>query len=77
MKRKVAIAKAENNIEEAIKQLNQYLTVYMADVEAYAELADLYLSLQDYKKAAFCVEELILNNPHNYLYHLKYADVSR
>lgn len=27
-------------------------------------------------RAAFCMEELILTNPHHYLYHLKYAEVS-
>lgn len=64
------------NIADAIKSLNQYLEIYMADADAYAELADLYLSITDYKKAVFCVEELILHNPYNYLYHLKYADVS-
>jgi hypothetical protein len=26
-------------------------------------------------RAAFCMEELILINPHHYLYHLKYAEV--
>lgn len=26
-------------------------------------------------RAAFCMEELILTNPHNYVYHLKYAEV--
>ncbi|KAL0481351.1 ER membrane protein complex subunit 2 [Acrasis kona] len=75
LKRKVAIAKARGETEDAVRYLNQYLAVYMADPEAYAELADLYLSIPDYKKAAFCVEELLLQNPHNYLYHLKYADI--
>ena len=28
-----------------------------------------------YDKAAFCLEELLLNNPHHYLYHLRYAEV--
>lgn len=29
----------------------------------------------DYAKASFCMEELILSNPHNHLYHLKYAEI--
>lgn len=48
----------------------------MSDHEAWMELADLYLAEQDYNKAAFCVEELILFNPHNHLYHQRYAEVS-
>lgn len=47
----------------------------MADVEAWQELSELYLQEQDYAKAAFCVEELILHNPHNHLLHQRYADI--
>lgn len=39
------------------------------------ELCDLYLAVQDYTKAAFCIEELIMSNPHNHLYHQKLAEV--
>ena len=49
---------------------------FMTDYEAWNELCDLYLSLHDYANAAFCIEELIMSNPHNHLYHQKYADVS-
>lgn len=47
----------------------------MADFEAWQELANLYIAEQDFSKAAFCVEELILHNPHNHLLHQRYADV--
>lgn len=55
--------------------MNSYLKVYSCDAEAYAELADLYLSVCETKKAAYCLEELILSNPHHFIYHLKYAEV--
>ena len=45
-------------------------------MEAWNELCDLYLREFDFAKAAFCMEELIVLNPNNHLYHLKYADVS-
>ena len=48
---------------------------FMADYEAWQQAADLYLELGQYEKALFCFEELILSNPHNYLYHLKCAEV--
>ncbi|KAJ8321986.1 hypothetical protein KUTeg_000457 [Tegillarca granosa] len=84
-KRQVAILKAQNKIPEAINKLNKYLEKsslfscavfrFMTDFEAWMELCDLYLSQQDYTKAGFCVEELIMSNPHNHLYQQKFAEV--
>lgn len=48
----------------------------MTDYEAWNELCDLYLSQHDYNNAAFCLEELIMSNPHNHLFHQKYAEVT-
>lgn len=46
MKRKIAIKKASGDFKGAITLLNEYLTVFMADAEGWAELADLYTALQ-------------------------------
>lgn len=46
-----------------------------ADQEAWSELCDLYLSEHEYKKAAFCAEELLLINPHNHMNHERYASI--
>ncbi|CAG8628137.1 2833_t:CDS:2, partial [Paraglomus brasilianum] len=53
----------------------KFLDVYYNDVEAWLELASLYLSQHLYQQAAFCLEELILLQPQNHFYHLKYAEV--
>lgn len=74
-KRLVAILKAQNKISEAVKELNEYLKKFMSDQEAWTELAELYISQQDHKKAKFCMEELILFNPHNHLFHQRYAEI--
>lgn len=74
-KRLVAILKAQNRMGEAIKELNEYLKKFMSDQEAWTELAELYISQQDHKKAKFCMEELILMNPHNHLFHQRYAEI--
>lgn len=74
-KRKIAVLKAQGKSVEAIKELTDYLKVFMADIEAWQELSELYIAEQDFSKAAFCVEELILHNPHNHLLHQRYADV--
>ncbi|KAI3742889.1 hypothetical protein L1987_60587 [Smallanthus sonchifolius] len=73
--RKVAMAKARGDILGAIDSLNKYLEIFMADHDAWRELAEIYLSLQMYKQAAFCYEELILAQPTIPLHHLAYAEV--
>ena len=35
-----------------------------------------FFFLSRYDKAAFCLEELILSNPHNYIFHQRYAEVN-
>ncbi|KAJ6929041.1 hypothetical protein NC652_013033 [Populus alba x Populus x berolinensis] len=75
-KRRVALAKAQGNLSGAIEWLNKYLETFMADHDAWRELAEIYVSLQMYKQAAFCYEELILSQPTVPLFHLAYADVS-
>ncbi|KAK2169285.1 hypothetical protein NP493_1197g00077 [Ridgeia piscesae] len=74
-KRVVSVLKEQNKIPEAIKELNDYLKQFMSDTDSWMELCDLYLMEQDYSKAAFCIEELILSNPRNHLFHQKYAEV--
>ncbi|KAL2652129.1 hypothetical protein R1flu_020257 [Riccia fluitans] len=75
LKRKVAMAKAQGNYSGAVDSLNKYLETFMADHDAWRELAELYTSLLMYKQAAFCYEELILGQPTNALYHLGYAEL--
>merc|ERR1719411_2013116 len=74
-KRKIAILKAQGENVKAISELVKYLKDFMADGEAWMELCDLYILEQDYAKASFCCEELILQNPHNHLYYQKFADI--
>lgn len=74
-KRKIAVLKALGKTSEAIRELVDYLKKFMSDTEGWMELADLYVSEQDYAKAAYCVEELMLHNPHHHLYFQKFADI--
>jgi tetratricopeptide (TPR) repeat protein len=75
LKRLIAIEKANDKPERAITLLNKYLNVYMADVEAWQELADLYCNMQLYENAAYCYEELILASPNNYHIYVRYAEL--
>lgn len=74
-KRKIAILIAQKRTPEIIKELSEYLKKFMNDTEAWLELCDIYIQEQAYTKAAFCMEELILTNPHNHLYHQRYAEI--
>ncbi|XP_066992830.1 ER membrane protein complex subunit 2-A [Anabrus simplex] len=74
-KRRVAILRARGRIPDAIKELTEYLKKFMSDQEGWQELCELYLMEQDYARAAFCMEELVLHNPHNHLMHQRYADI--
>lgn len=74
-KRKIAILIAQRRNVEAVREVTEYLKKFMNDQEAWLELSDLYIQEQDYSKAAFCLEELILTNPHNHLYFQKYAEI--
>lgn len=74
-KRVIAVTKAQNKITETVNELKDYLDMFMSDQEAWMELGELYITLQEYHKAAFCLEELILTHPHNHLYHQRYAEI--
>jgi len=74
-KRKIAIWKAQGATDQAVRELVRYLNIFMSDQEGWLELCELYLSEQEYSKAAYCVEELLLHNPHNHLYHQRHAEI--
>jgi len=75
LKRNIAIAKALNAPQQAIKWLNRYLTLHATDAEAHAELVDLYLDENEFLKASVACEQLLLLEPENWAYNIKYADV--
>ncbi|XP_022168342.1 ER membrane protein complex subunit 2-like [Rhopalosiphum padi] len=72
---KVAILKAKCQISEAIKELVEYLKKFMVDQEGWQELSNLYLLEGEYAKSAYCMEEMILHNSQNHLYHQRNADI--
>ncbi|KAJ7985123.1 hypothetical protein DPEC_G00348810 [Dallia pectoralis] len=74
-KRKISILKAQGKNSDAIGELNEYLELFVGDQEAWHELSDLYINEHNYGKAAFCLEELMMSNPHNHLYCEQYAEV--
>jgi tetratricopeptide (TPR) repeat protein len=74
-KRQIAILKAQGHRIDAIKELNEYLKTFINDTEAWLEQCRNYLAECDYARAAHCMEELLLAQPHNSLYLQRYAEI--
>ncbi|KAI8091064.1 uncharacterized protein B0P05DRAFT_528619 [Gilbertella persicaria] len=74
-KRQIALLKARNKENEMIEALTKYLDTYYDDHEGWLELCDTYLSKHMYDQASYCCEELILLQPSNHIFYLKYAEV--
>ena len=64
----------QEGMNEAIKSLNEYLLLFPTDVEAWREMADIYLDLQQVDQAKFALEEVVMLSPINYVSHLKLAE---
>lgn len=47
----------------------------MSDEEAWHMLCSMYLSEGEYAKAVFCMEEVLLHNPHSHLIHQRIAEI--
>jgi tetratricopeptide (TPR) repeat protein len=58
-KRKVALLSGQGRLAQAASALVAYLETFQSDLDAWAELADIYSSLGLYRQAAFCLEELL------------------
>jgi len=74
-KRKICVLKAMGETEKATAALKDYLETFADDVSAWGELCELYKTQGSYSLAKFCLEELLLVNPENYIHHLHYAEV--
>ncbi len=75
VKRQVALCRSRGRNAEAAKKLTVHLDTFCGDTEAWLLLCEIYISQQLYRRAQFCMEELLLLNPMSYLYHLRYAEL--
>ena len=65
----------KQTINDYIELWNQYLEVFMNDPDGYNELSQVYLMVNEYDKAAFCLEELLLHSPNDYKILNKLGDI--
>ncbi|KAI3425316.1 hypothetical protein D9Q98_009081 [Chlorella vulgaris] len=74
LKRMVGLRRGQGDLTGASTLLREYLQVHTTDWVAWEEAADLYLQLQMYQQAVFCLEELLLHQPADISRHLLLAD---
>ena len=55
--------------------LTDYMKNFSSDAGGWQELGNLQHTLGKISEAAYCYEELILGDPHNYLLHTRYAEL--
>ena len=73
---KMSVSSNSEDINSLINNYyNEYLTVFPDDAEVWGDLADIYLSNLNYNKAIFCLEEILLHYPNDYLVYIKIADI--
>ena len=65
----------KQSINDYIDIWNLYLEAFMNDPDAYNELSNVYLMVNEYDKAAFCLEELLLHSPNDYKVLSKLGDI--
>mmetsp|Transcript_20177 Transcript_20177/g.47736 ORF Transcript_20177/g.47736 Transcript_20177/m.47736 type:complete len:289 (-) Transcript_20177:55-921(-) len=74
-KRLIAMHKQSGKVPEAIEAINTYLDSFTTDSEVWHELGELYIEQGTLQRAAFCFEELILQNPRSMYTILTYAEL--
>jgi cytochrome c-type biogenesis protein CcmH/NrfG len=76
LQRKYCLARAQGKEpREIIDALNEYLGQQMMDVSGWYEMAQLRLSLADFKGAAYALEQVVLGSPLDADIHRQLAEV--
>jgi tetratricopeptide (TPR) repeat protein len=74
-KRKYCILAAQSGKEkEAMQALNDYLETNSGDIPAWNQMAEVCLSVSDFKGAAYCYEEVALGCPLDSTVHTKLGE---
>lgn len=74
-KRRAALLRSSGKINDAIAALVSLLDTSPTDAEAWAELADLYLTQGAYEQAIYSLEEVLLVMPNAWNMHAKLGEV--
>ncbi|RCI13677.1 hypothetical protein L249_5459 [Ophiocordyceps polyrhachis-furcata BCC 54312] len=75
-KRKIALLRSMGRISEAVAALNALLDFNSTDAEAWAELADMHVTLGLYSQAIYALEEVLVLMPNAWNIHARLGEVS-
>ncbi|CAF9924720.1 MAG: hypothetical protein HETSPECPRED_005670 [Heterodermia speciosa] len=75
MKRRIALLRNLGKTNGAIDALVELLDASPTDIEAWSELADLYLSQGFFSQAEYCLEEILLVAPNAWNVHARLGEL--
>ncbi|KAI4161874.1 MAG: hypothetical protein LQ342_004565 [Letrouitia transgressa] len=75
VKRRVVLLRGLSRTNDAIAALVDLLGASPTDIEAWAELSDLYMSQRMFPQAAFCQEEILLVAPNAWNTHARLGEI--
>jgi tetratricopeptide (TPR) repeat protein len=75
-KRQISVLKRLGRIESAVDELSKLVDTFYTDVEAWLELADLYISTYQYTSALQALSHVLLLAPQNPFYVLQAAETA-
>ncbi|KAL5615492.1 hypothetical protein BROUX41_005537 [Berkeleyomyces rouxiae] len=74
-KRRIALSRSIGRVSEAISYINELLKITPTDAEAWAELADMYLSQGLYSQAVYALEEVLVLAPNAWNMYARLGEV--
>jgi tetratricopeptide (TPR) repeat protein len=75
-KRQISVLKRLGRTESAVDELSKLVDTFYTDVEAWLELADLYISIYQYTSALQALSHVLLLAPQNPFYVLQAAETA-
>jgi ER membrane protein complex subunit 2 len=75
LKRRIALVRSMGREQDAIQSLVDFVEAFPTDVEAWAELADLYQAQGLGAQAVFCLEEALLTVPNAWNLHARLGEL--
>jgi len=75
-KRKISVLRKLDKIEIAVEELSKFADTFYTDVEAWLELADIYVSHHRYTSALQSLSHVLLLAPQNPFYVLQAAEMA-
>jgi len=75
-KRQTSVLRRMGKVDKAAEELSKFLDTYYTDVEGWLELADIYLSCNQYEHAFQSLQHVLLLAPQNPFYALQAAEIA-